>query len=124
MKMWKSKPLLYIAGPMTSEGNPYYNIKTAVEAAQYAKSLGWAVCIPHLDCLAAMITGPTNYSVLDNDFNLLYRCSAILILPFKVEKKDEVATGTSQEVDFAASMCIPMYSLETLPTAMEFPWAF
>jgi nucleoside 2-deoxyribosyltransferase len=118
---WKDKPLLYIAGPMLSEGNPYRNIHVAVNYAQWVAQMGWAVQIPQLNALAEMISGDVDLvNILDNDFNLLSRCDAVLMLPHTIEIKDGVKTGMAQEMDLAESLDIPIYSLGTLPTAEQF----
>lgn len=119
---WENdKPLLYISGPMLSEGNPYTNIRKAVIVAGYARQMGWAVIIPHLDCLFAMISGIKDSEYyIDNDLNQLERCDALLVLPFKVEYKDGNQCGTSIELDFAEDRNIPIYTCDSLPTAEEF----
>lgn len=118
---WEDKPLLYISGPMTSEGNPYTNIAQAVWAAQQARYKGWSVIIPHLDCLVEMITGVNNAAwYIDNDLNLIERCDAVCVLPYKTEYKDGQQSGTSIELDFAENRNIPIFTLETLPRGEDF----
>lgn len=115
------KPLLYISGPMASEGNPYTNINHAVTAAVYARMMGWAVIVPHLDCLYAMMTGIGDAAYyIENDLNQLDRCDAVLVLPYKVEYKDGQQSGTSTELDFAEDRDIPIYTVDTLPTGADF----
>ena len=111
------KPLLYIAGPMLSSGNAYTNIADAIWAGEDARYMGWAVLVPHLDCLTAMVTnkGDGNY-YLDNDFNLLSRCDAVCMLPHG----NNPDCGAAQELDLAESLGIPIYTRNTLPTAEEF----
>lgn len=111
------RPLVYISGPMVSQGNPYVNIKAAIDAGTYARGLGWSVIVPHLDCLSAMVSGINSADYyLDNDFNQLYRCDAVLVLPF-----EEITNcGTAQELDFAEFNGIPIYTQTTLPSANIF----
>lgn len=119
---WKEKPLLYISGPMTSEGHPYNNIHNAVVIASLATKLGWAVQIPHLNALAEMITGDKDtINILDNDFNLLSRCDAVLVLPYTKEINDRGRpAGVAQELDLAESLDIPVYTVLTLPNGRDF----
>ena len=120
-KEWADKPLIYISGPMMSEGHAYVNISHAIVAGHYARSRGWAVIIPQLDCLYSMVTGITDREhYMDNDLNLLSRCDAVLVLPYKVEISNGQQTGTSEELDFAEDHNIPIYTLETLPLASDF----
>lgn len=126
VKEWKDSPLVYISGPMVSEGNPYVNITDAVLAGVLARQKGWAVIVPHLDCLYAMITGIKDVQYyIDNDLNQLSRCDAVCVLPYKVEyspdgKGGTNQSGTSTELDFAEDHNIPIFTIETLPTAEEF----
>lgn len=119
---WKDSPLVYISGPMVSEGNPYVNITDAVLAGVLARQKGWAVIVPHLDCLYAMITGIKDVQYyIENDLNQLSRCDAVCVLPFKVEyNESKEQSGTSTELDFAEDHNIPIFTVETLPTAAEF----
>ena len=61
---------------------------------------------------------------LDNDLNLLDRCDAMLVLPYKVEYKtvdgDMQQTGTSVELDFAKDRHIPIFTMQTLPLGTDF----
>jgi len=119
---FREKPLLYISGPMASQGNPYANIKTAIELGAWARECGWAVIVPHLDCLFTMVTGIKRASYyLDNDFNLLSRCDAVCVLPY-IETQDAagVKCGTAQELDFAELNGIPIYTSQTLPSGSVF----
>lgn len=116
------KPLLYVSGPMVSGGDPYVNVHNAIKAGEYARSLGWAVIVSHLDSIVAMVNGvasPDYY--LDNDFNLIDRCDAVLLLPFEVAyKADGSMTGTEKEIAFAEFRGLPVYTEDTLPCAHRF----
>jgi nucleoside 2-deoxyribosyltransferase len=117
------KPLVYISGPMVSTGDPYVNIHNAIWAGEYARERGWAVIVPHLDSLVAMVTGIGSAEhYLDNDYNLIDRCDAIMLTTMPPTK--ESMSGTEREVDFAEFRGIPVYTKDTLPTASDFDkWA-
>ena len=127
---WEDKPLVYISGPMMSEGNAYTNISNAIIAGSFARNRGWSVIVPHLDCLYAMVTGIADAEYyLDNDLNVLSRCDAVLVLPYKKEYSDGDGgpmrqTGTSRELDFAEDQSIPVFTIETLPWAHDFDRAY
>lgn len=110
------RPVVYIAGPMTSEGHPYVNIGDAIEVGETAYERGWAPFVPHLDALSSMVTGNKDIKrYLDTDFAVLARCDALCVLPYKVEEKDGMRSGTSLELDLAEELGIPVYTEETLP---------
>lgn len=118
---WKDSPLVYISGPMMSEGHAYVNITNAILAGVLARQKGWAVIVPHLDCLYSMVTGITDFKYyIENDLNQLSRCDAVCVLPYKKEEFESRKTGTSVELDFAEDHNIPIFTIETLPTAEEF----
>lgn len=106
-----TRPLLYVSGPMVSEGNPYENIYRAVMAAMKAYEKGWSPHIPHLDCLISMITGKSDIKMFyDMDRSQIKASVAILVLPYTVEE-----SGTGMEVSFAEDCGKPIYTEETLP---------
>lgn len=112
------RPMVYISGPMVCEGDPYVNIRNAVLAGADARARGWSIIVSHLDSITAMITGVSNAKhYLDNDYNQIARCDAVLILPIKTA---DPKAGTNRELDFAERMNIPIFTLETLPTGTEF----
>lgn len=76
------RPLLYVAGPMTTSGNPYDNVRVGALAGQRAFDLGWAPFVPHLSAISAMITGRHDWDeALEYDYAVLRRCDAMLLLP-------------------------------------------
>ena len=111
------RPLLYISGPMMSEGHPYDNIGLAIELGEIAYERGWAPIIPHCDVLICIATGNTDRSrYMDVDLAVLSKCSAACFLPFKVQTlPDGTPAGTSEEFDLATELGIPIYNEETLP---------
>jgi nucleoside 2-deoxyribosyltransferase len=119
------KPLVYISGPMINGGDPYVNIHNAIKAGEFARQLGWAVIIPHLDSLVAMVTGIASAEYyLDNDYNIIDRCDAVLLLPCKMERKGGMMSGTEKEIDFAETRGIPVYTFDSFPNALTFNrWA-
>jgi hypothetical protein len=64
-----------------------------------------------------MVTGigDSNH-YLDNDFNMLSRCDAVLVLPFE----EILGCGTGQELDLAEHLGIPVYTQNYIPTASVF----
>lgn len=111
------RPLCYISGPMMTEGHPYDNIGLAIELGEIAYERGWAPIIPHLDCLVSMTTGNTDRDrFMQTDFAILSKCSAVCVLPFKVNTlPDGTPSGTGEELDLAEELSIPVYTEETLP---------
>lgn len=110
------RPLLYVSGPIYSEGMVPLNVRAAVLAAEEAYEKGWAPHIPHLDVLVPLITGNiARARYMDVDLALLHKCDAMLVLPYTIEYTNQEQTGTSEELDFAEDNGIPVYTLETLP---------
>lgn len=116
------RPLIYISGPMMSEGHPYANIGDAIELGEIAYDRGWAPIIPHLDCLVSMVTGNTDRRrYLETDRAILARCSAVALLPYSAEESvdpvtgEVVQSGTAEEIEFAQDIGLPIYTEETIP---------
>jgi hypothetical protein len=121
--VYKLRNLLYVSGPMLSQGHPYLNIHKAVMAAEAAYDRGWAPIIPHLDCLSQMITGNVNLDrYLTVDFSIVSACQAVLLVDgYSLEYNAAgEKTGTAQELDLAEYLSIPIYTLGTLPYTCEF----
>lgn len=112
-----TKPLLYVSGPMYSEGMLPVNVHVAAFAAEEAYRRGWAPVVPHLDCLAQFITkNMFRPRYMDVDLALIRASTAVLLLPYTKERDaNGNQTGTGEEVDFAEVCGIPIYTLETLP---------
>lgn len=111
----KARPTIYVAGPMTSSGNPYDNVRLGAVAGQRAYDLGWAPFVPHLSAISAMITGRHDWEeALEYDYVWVARSEALLLLPGH-------SLGASAEVDLAQYLKIPVFAgLSDLPTAEAF----
>lgn len=111
-------PLLYIAGPMLGSGNPYENVGKAIAMADRARDLGWATYIPHCDVLVSIARAYTGVHTTDDqwlvqDFAILHRCDAVCRL-------DGDSTGADAETYIADTVCMPVFTPDTLPSAEEF----
>lgn len=114
------RPLLYVSGPMFSQGNLIENVRTAALLGKVAYQRGWAPVVPHYDILAQLVTGevaPDPY--LDVDLSILAYCKALVTTrkDWDAYTRDGVKTGTQQEVELAESLGIPVYM-----TVAELPW--
>lgn len=112
-----TRPLLYISGPMYSEGWLAVNVNLACLVAEETYKRGWAPVIPHCDVLAQFITRNVNRQrYMDVDLALIRVCSAVLVLPYQNEvAPDGTQSGTSEELDFAEACGVPIYTLDILP---------
>lgn len=111
----KNRPLLYVAGPMTSSGNPYLNVREGVLAGRRAAHLGWVPFIPHLSAVGAMIDGHADWEeALEYDYAIIQRAAALLLLPGP-------SLGAEAELDLAAYLGLPVFGgVHDLPTAAAF----
>jgi hypothetical protein len=100
---------IYVAGPMTSSGNPYNNINRGISAATVLLDRGYAPYLPHLTCFWEAAVGTRNIATwLELDFAFLETCDAMLRL-------DGESHGADSEKAFALMHNIPVYhSLDTL----------
>lgn len=109
----KSRPRVYIAGPMLSSGDPYQNIGIGIRAGALAWDKGWTPYIPHQDALWSICLGFGDRPAIDwleYDLGHLYRCDAVVRLP-------GVSAGATVEEDFAEKHGIQVfYGIENLPT--------
>lgn len=113
----KQRPLLYVSGPMYSEGDLIINVRRAILAAERAYALGWAPIIPQLDFLVPLVMGTcTRKRFMDVDLAQVAGCHAVLLLPYSVEKVGEQISGTAEELEFAERVNRPVFTEETLPT--------
>lgn len=116
--MFIIRELIYISGPMLSQGHPYKNIRIAAQMADYAYSKGWAPITPHLDAVAQMITGNLDLQrYLQTDFSQIAQCKALLLSDSYTKEfgPDGNKSGTAQELDLAEILGIPIYTIDTLP---------
>lgn len=100
---------VYIAGPMTSSGDPYENVGYAIRTAKMAWDRGWAPVLPHLDALWSIAAPDNHPEWLEWDLANIRRCDAIL----RIEGKSR---GAEVEVWYATEKVrIPMYTEDSLP---------
>lgn len=104
----EKRPRLYIAGPMTSSGDPYANVGHAIRVANVAWARGWAPFVPHLDVLWSMSTPDETPDWLEWDLNNLRTCDAICRIPGK-------SYGGDVEVWYAGVLEMPLYTPDTIP---------
>jgi len=113
------RPLLYVSGPMFSQGNLITNIRRAANVGFQAFNRGWAPIVPHLDILSQLITGYTEAEgYLETDLSIVVKCDALLLTlqEFDAYTKKGDKTGTMREVELAESLGIPIYmNITTLP---------
>lgn len=112
----KSRPRIYIAGPMLSSGDPYQNVGIGIRAGALAWEKGWVPYIPHQDALWSVclgFEGKPGIDWLEYDLGHLYRSEALLRLP-------GVSSGATVEESFADKHAIPVfYGIENLPNAQK-----
>jgi hypothetical protein len=113
----EERPLLYIAGPMTTHGHPYMNVRNGILAGQKAFELGWAPIVPHLSAFWEISTGDAGHSRwLELDFAYLRSVEAGLFLP-----EWEQSKGASAEHRLLTHWRRPrFYGFDDLPSAEEF----
>lgn len=104
-----TRDVLYCAGPITknSLGDTPEFLATAREIAEELRQMGWSVVLPHSNSFA--IEGWTLDQYLAEDFELISRCDAVVLLPNWHESK-----GTRREIDFASARGIPIFDHKTL----------
>jgi hypothetical protein len=112
-----TRPLLYISGPMYSEGWLPVNINNAAWAAEFAYKRGWAPVVPQIDPLLQIVTRNMDRArYMDVDLALIRASSAVLLLHYTLERNAKgEQTGTSEEIDFAELIGRPIYTVSTLP---------
>lgn len=116
-----TRPLLYISGPMYSEGLLIDNVRLSVEVATEAYAKGWAPVLPQLDFIVPLINGDWRRErYMDCDLSLVAISNAVCVLPFKIEKlPNGTIPGTVEELEFADYRGVPVFTRETLPTIVR-----
>lgn len=104
----EKRPRIYIAGPMTSSGDPYENVGRAIRVANVAWERGWAPVVPHLDVLWSIATPDRHPDWLEWDLNNIKSCDAICRIPGK-------SSGGDVETWYAGTLGQPEYTPETIP---------
>lgn len=102
--------LLYIAGPLTTSGMVWDNVRKAIQAADRIYDKGHHSFIPHLSAFQAVTSSPrTEEEWMDLCFQMLSRCDAL----FRLEGESR---GSDREVLFAQKLGLPVYeSYEEIP---------
>jgi hypothetical protein len=100
---------VYIAGPMTGSGNPYVNIRKALDAYEVLLDRGYAPYLPHLTAYVEAAIGGRDTSVwLSLDRAFLSVCDCLLRLPGE-------SPGSDKEVEWMKELGRPVYeSLDSL----------
>lgn len=101
------KPLVYVAGPISSD--PIHNTREAI--ARYTRLIGDDVVIPfcpHLSVLVEIMNGhAVSYEAwLRHDFDMIERADALL------RTKGE-SPGADREVEFAERLKIPVFTTQS-----------
>lgn len=97
MKYW-----VYVAGPIT-KGDPFENVRLAVQVGERLRKLGIVPIIPHLSAFWAMIAPGASYEDwMTLDLALISRCDAVLRLPGE-------SSGADREVAHALDLGKPVY---------------
>lgn len=121
--MYILRPLIYVSGPMLSQGHPYLNIRKGIMLGEFAYNKGWAPIVPHQDVLNQIATGNINLSrYLQVDFSQLAACQAVLLsddYSLEINAAGE-KSGTAQELDLAEILGIPVYTKATLPAGIPY----
>lgn len=98
--MNNGRPVIYVAGPLTG-GDPFANVRKAVETADALRSRGWAPIVPHLWVLGEMIK-PCGYEAhLEADLSVLRKCDALFRIP-------GISPGADREEEYAALLQTPI----------------
>ena len=106
------RPLIYIAGPLTT-GNQIINTNLANQAAARLMRAGLAPFVPHNMILCELVSpGPSYEEWLDLCLTYLSRCDALLRLPGE-------SPGADREVAFARGLGIPVFTREEDLTAIR-----
>lgn len=113
-------PLVYVAGPMLSCGNPYRNVQLAVQQGQLLRERGYQPMLPQLHALWDMASSsPIDVETwLTWDFNLISRCNAVLF-----QEDSEHSSGCRDEAAYLAVKHpdMPVYrSVGEMPPAADF----
>lgn len=111
-KRAEKRPRLYIAGPMTSSGDPYENVGVAIRVANEAWRRGWCPFVPHLDVLWAIATPRSHPDWLEMDLANLAGCSALCRIPGE-------STGADVEEWYARRLEMPVFGPNEIPRVVD-----
>ena len=96
-----TQPRLYLAGPY-SQGDTALNVRTIIQAAETATSMGWIPFVPHLIHLWHLISPHTIDFWYAYDIEWLSACQALLRLP-------GASQGADMEVEAAIRDGLPVF---------------
>lgn len=109
-----SKPLVYVAGPYSSD--PPHNTRRAIAVGTRLIQEGVvAPIIPHLTMLWDMLTPMPYDEWLAYDRDVLVRCDAVLRLPGE-------SSGADTEVALADELGIPVFYFDMNGLALMYEW--
>src|SRR5665213_2523774 len=101
MKAHVVRPLVYLAGPYSSQ--PVTNTNKAIHMAEDIQSSGLVtVVVPHLNLLWDMLCSHTDEYWYSYDLSLLARCDALLRIVGK-------SPGADNEISYAMEKHIPVF---------------
>lgn len=95
------KPLIYIAGPMTSD--PYHGVRTAVLAADVISDAGCVPFVPQLSALHEMISPRPYAAWLAYDLDVIAHCQGLVRIP-------GLSAGADTEVEVAQRLGLFIHS--------------
>ena len=107
------KPLVYVAGPMTSD--PYGCVGKACEAFDELRDLGLVPFLPQLSVLAEMVSPRDYEDWLAYDLDVIYNCAAVVRLP-------GLSPGADRECEYARFIGLPVFCLPGDDAALR-EWA-
>lgn len=92
------KPLVYVAGPVTS--NPWGCVRQATDAYRFVRDCGAVPFLPQLSVLHEMVDPQPYEEWLAYDLDILAHCHALLRLPGESKGADaEVAWALEHDLD-------------------------
>lgn len=109
------RPILYIAGPMMSHGNPLINVRSGVAAGKRAYELGWVPIVPHMDIVHQLITGDEDIDgYLTRDYAYIFTCDAVWFLEGWQESH-----GAVEEMRLVQQLRLPWFTGDCLPASLH-----
>ena len=106
-----TKPLIYIAGPITL-GNPMHSTHRAIEIAELVVEAGAVPHVPHLSIFWDTIHPHDWKYWLDMDMHIIDHCDALI-------RFSGLSKGADVEVDHARSRGMPVFVASDYPSLDE-----
>lgn len=107
------KPLVYLAGPITS--NPYGCVRQATEAATLLRDAGVVCFLPQLSVIHQIVSPQPYEDWMTYDFDIIRHCDAVVRLPGE-------SLGADREVVFAREIGVMVWGFPE-DLAMIRDWA-